>query len=105
MPCIYCPEARIEVVWHEDKQTQLIESIFHNFTVPQVVFAVRREENEESRICVDGKQVCEQFRQNYMAKNRNIQRLTSIVQFFDGLVSAMPAHVTYQETDLQLDTL
>jgi len=49
------------VVWHEDKQSQLIESIFRNFTVPQVVFAVRRDEEDEnlvSRICVDGKQVC-----------------------------------------------
>jgi hypothetical protein len=63
-------------VWHEDKQAQLIESIFRNYTVPQVVFAVRREDDgEESRICVDGKQVyifIEQFKQNYIAKSENI---------------------------------
>jgi hypothetical protein len=61
----------IEVVWHDDKQSQLIESIFRNYTVPQVVFAVRRDEDGESRICVDGKQVClamEQFKQNCVAK-------------------------------------
>lgn len=49
----------LEVVWPEEKQSQLIESIFRNYTVPQVVFAVRRDEDgEECRICVDGKQVC-----------------------------------------------
>ncbi len=59
--CSIAHEPYTEVVWHEDKQSQLIESIFRNFTVPQVVFAVRREvgeDGDESRICVDGKQVC-----------------------------------------------
>jgi hypothetical protein len=72
MSCFNCSNKYfIEVVWHEDKQSQLIESIFRNYTIPQVVFAVRRNEEGESRICVDGKQVCpivEWFRQNNAAK-------------------------------------
>ncbi len=46
------------MVWPDEKQAQLIESIFRNYTVPQVVFAVQRDEDgDESRVCVDGKQV------------------------------------------------
>jgi uncharacterized protein with ParB-like and HNH nuclease domain len=60
-----------DIVWPEVKQIGLIDSIFRNFYIPPVVFAVQRDEdNEEVRICVDGK-----------------QRLTSIQKFFDGQVS------------------
>jgi uncharacterized protein with ParB-like and HNH nuclease domain len=55
----------------ESKQIKLIDSIFRNFYIPPVVFAVQKDdEGEEVRICVDGK-----------------QRLTSIQKFFDGHVS------------------
>jgi hypothetical protein len=49
----------LDVVWPEAKQIGLIDSIFRNFFIPPIVFAVQRdEEGEEVRICVDGKQVC-----------------------------------------------
>ncbi|KAG2368139.1 hypothetical protein BDR07DRAFT_1448474 [Suillus spraguei] len=63
---------RTDVVWPETKQIGLIDSIFRNFYIPPVIFAVTRDdEGENVRICVDGK-----------------QRLTSIQKFLDGLVSA-----------------
>ncbi|EIW83162.1 hypothetical protein CONPUDRAFT_121609 [Coniophora puteana RWD-64-598 SS2] len=64
------PAYQRDVVWPESKQIGLIDSIFRNFYVPPVIFAVQRDdEGEEVRICVDGK-----------------QRLTSIQKFFDGLI-------------------
>lgn len=49
----------------------LIKSIFENYYIPPIIFAVRTDdEGEEIRVCVDGK-----------------QRLTSIQLFFDGQVS------------------
>ena len=63
--------SHLDVVWPETKQIGLIDSIFRNFYVPPIVFAVQQDdEGEEVRVCVDGK-----------------QRLTSIQKFFDGLVS------------------
>lgn len=63
-----------DVVWPESKQIGLIDSIFRNFYVPPVIFAVQKDEDGETvRVCVDGK-----------------QRLTSIQKFLDGLVS-LPA--------------
>jgi hypothetical protein len=51
---------------------EIIDSLYHNFYVPPVIFAVMRDEDgEEVRVCVDGK-----------------QRLTSIVKFLDGHVSS-----------------
>lgn len=59
-----------DVVWPESKQIGLIDSIFRNFYIPPVIFAVAKDEfGEVVRICVDGK-----------------QRLTSIQKFLDGLV-------------------
>lgn len=51
------------------KQIGLIDSIFRNFYIPPVIFAVEKDEDgEELRVCVDGK-----------------QRLTSISKFMDGM--------------------
>lgn len=59
-----------DVVWPTGKQMEIIDSLYHNFYVPPVIFAVMRDEDgEEVRVCVDGK-----------------QRLTSIVKFLDGHV-------------------
>lgn len=67
MPTLTCG---IDVVWPTGKQMEIIDSLFHNFYVPPVIFAVMQdEEGEEVRVCVDGK-----------------QRLTSIVKFLDGHV-------------------
>jgi hypothetical protein len=55
---------------------EIIDSLYHNFYVPPVIFAVMRDEDgEEVRVCVDGK-----------------QRLTSIVKFLDGQVR--PPHIS-----------
>jgi hypothetical protein len=46
------------VVWPVNKQIKLIDSIFRNFYIPPVVFAVQKDEDGvDIRICVDGKQV------------------------------------------------
>ena len=49
----------------------IIDSLFHNYYVPPVVFAIANDpiDGVETRLCVDGK-----------------QRLTSIQKFFDGQV-------------------
>ena len=49
----------------------IIDSLFHNYYVPPVVFAISKDplDGYETRLCVDGK-----------------QRLTSIQKFFDGQV-------------------
>jgi hypothetical protein len=50
----------LDVVWPEAKQIGLIDSIFRNFYIPPIVFAVQQDdEGEEVRICVDGKQVAQ----------------------------------------------
>ncbi|THV08474.1 hypothetical protein K435DRAFT_959037 [Dendrothele bispora CBS 962.96] len=62
------PTWQRDVVWSPQKQSQLIESLWRNFYIPPVVFALQKDEDgEELRVCVDGK-----------------QRLTSILQFLDG---------------------
>ena len=62
---------QLEVVWPEYKQMKLLDSLWRNYYVPPIVFAVfLDDEGEEIRCCVDGK-----------------QRLTSIQKFFDGQVS------------------
>ncbi|KAI0768751.1 hypothetical protein BD413DRAFT_614251 [Trametes elegans] len=64
------PPYQRDVVWPEQKQTKLIDSIWRNYYVPPVVFTVSQDEDgEEVRRCVDGK-----------------QRLTSIQKFFDGQI-------------------
>jgi hypothetical protein len=49
----------------------IIDSLFHNYYIPPVVFALSKDpvDGYETRLCVDGK-----------------QRLTSIQKFFDGQV-------------------
>ncbi|KAK0448536.1 hypothetical protein EV421DRAFT_1782847 [Armillaria borealis] len=64
------PEYQRGEVWRENKQTGLIDSIFRNFYIPPVIFAVNLfDDGTETRTCIDGK-----------------QRLTSIHRFMDGLV-------------------
>lgn len=63
----------LDVVWTENKQIKLVDSLYHNYYVPPIVFAiVLDEDGEEVRRCVDGK-----------------QRLTSIQKFIDGQVSGV----------------
>lgn len=64
------PSYQRDVVWPDSKQIGLIDSVFRDFYIPPVVFAVTRDdEGYEVRVCVDGK-----------------QRLTSIQKFFDGQI-------------------
>ncbi|KAJ6537252.1 hypothetical protein DFH09DRAFT_1042568 [Mycena vulgaris] len=64
------PEYQRDVVWPEAKQIGLIDSIFRNFYVPPVIFAVNAfDDGTETRTCIDGK-----------------QRLTSIHRFLEGLI-------------------
>ncbi|KAF8076476.1 hypothetical protein FPV67DRAFT_419036 [Lyophyllum atratum] len=67
------PAYQRDVVWPESKQIALIDSIFRNYYIPPIVFAVHHVEGEPEdvmeRVCVDGK-----------------QRLTSIQKFCDGQI-------------------
>ena len=83
--CVFLAELRIlDVVWNDVKQSNLIGSIFQNYYVPPIVFAVYKDdEGEEVRCCVDGK-----------------QRLTSIQKFFDGQVSTHRLVVAYISSSL-----
>ncbi|KIM74460.1 hypothetical protein PILCRDRAFT_828156 [Piloderma croceum F 1598] len=64
------PEYQRDVVWTEQKQTGIIDSILRNYYIPPVIFAVSSsDDGSELRTCIDGK-----------------QRLTSIQRFMDGLV-------------------
>jgi len=48
---------RKDVVWPETKQIMIIDSIFRNFYIPPVIFAVKvHDDGAESKTCIDGKQ-------------------------------------------------
>lgn len=68
--CSVCLTALpLDIVWPDTKKSFLIDSIFRNFYIPPVIFAVREAaDGAEIRVCVDGK-----------------QRLTSISKFMDGM--------------------
>ncbi|KAK0190164.1 hypothetical protein F5146DRAFT_1225077 [Armillaria mellea] len=64
------PEYQRDVVWNDAKQSQLIDSLIHNYYIPPLIFAVSVMPNgEEKRTCIDGK-----------------QRLSSIQRFTDGRI-------------------
>lgn len=47
----------IDVVWSEAKQIGIIDSVFRNFYIPPVIFAVNaQEDGSETKTCIDGKQ-------------------------------------------------
>ena len=46
-----------DVVWPEAKQIGIIDSVFRNFYIPPVIFAVNSfEDGSETKTCIDGKQ-------------------------------------------------
>ncbi|KAF9495367.1 hypothetical protein BDN71DRAFT_1447514 [Pleurotus eryngii] len=64
------PPYQRALVWSTPKQIKLIDSLFRNFYIPPVVFAVHNDrEGGRTRVCVDGQ-----------------QRLRSIFHFLDGYV-------------------
>ncbi|KAH9987054.1 hypothetical protein BJV77DRAFT_1027262 [Russula vinacea] len=51
------PHYQRDVVWSEIKQIGLIDSIFRNFYIPPIIFAVSQSsDGTERRVCIDGKQ-------------------------------------------------
>lgn len=60
-------------MWSAEKQSQIIQSLFHNYYIPPVIFSLHEDLATKTiiRKCVDGK-----------------QRLASIQKFMDGQVSA-----------------
>ncbi|KAI3613826.1 hypothetical protein WG66_013644 [Moniliophthora roreri] len=74
------PEYQRDVVWTTQKQIQLIDSIFRNYYIPPIIFAVTiHDDGSESRTCIDGK-----------------QRLTSIRLFMDGVIPHKDVHTNQQ---------
>ncbi|KIJ19326.1 hypothetical protein PAXINDRAFT_96729, partial [Paxillus involutus ATCC 200175] len=67
------PEYQRDVVWQEEKQSGLIDSILRNYYIPPIIFENQavsfQEDGSELRTCIDGK-----------------QRLTSIQRFIDGQI-------------------
>jgi len=57
-----CPSYQRDVVWTEPKMVALIQSLFLNYYVPPVIFAVEHkvvsDVEDEVRTCIDGKQRC-----------------------------------------------
>ncbi|EIM82659.1 uncharacterized protein STEHIDRAFT_102019 [Stereum hirsutum FP-91666 SS1] len=65
------PGYQREVVWPAAKQSQIIQSLFHHYYIPPVVFSIYEDPDTGIviRKCVDGK-----------------QRLTSVQKFMDGQI-------------------
>ncbi|ORY27368.1 hypothetical protein BCR39DRAFT_538518 [Naematelia encephala] len=64
------PAYQRDVVWNMSKMIGLIQSLFMNYYIPPVIFAVMTSEaGDETRICIDGKQRC-----------------TAILHFMDGKI-------------------
>lgn len=65
------PPYQRDVVWSEAKQMKLLDSIYRNYYIPPILFAIYMdEEGYEQRVCIDGK-----------------QRLTSIQKFYHGQIA------------------
>ncbi|QRV94290.1 mitochondrial intermembrane space import and assembly protein [Ceratobasidium sp. AG-Ba] len=58
-----------DVVWNNTKQSGLIDSVYRDYFIPPILFAVHDIEGERVKVCIDGK-----------------QRLTSIQRFMDGYI-------------------
>ncbi|KAL7421270.1 hypothetical protein Q5752_004155 [Cryptotrichosporon argae] len=73
------PPYQRDVVWPESKMIGLIQSLFLNYFIPPIIFAVEEhpETGDEVRVCIDGKQRC-----------------TSIINFMDGKIPFKPAGST-----------
>ncbi|KAG8681909.1 hypothetical protein FRC09_017150, partial [Ceratobasidium sp. 395] len=62
-------EYQRDVVWNNNKQSGLIDSVYRDYFIPPILFAVHTIQGERVKICIDGK-----------------QRLTSIQRFMDGYI-------------------
>lgn len=73
------PAYQREFVWNDERQTGLVNSLFHGYFVPGLIFNRRVEVlfgsvRKESLICIDGK-----------------QRLNSVKRFTEGLIPCLGA--------------
>ncbi|KAI6144252.1 hypothetical protein BKA82DRAFT_4330975 [Pisolithus tinctorius] len=51
------PEYQRDVVWSDEKQSGLVDSILRNYYMPPIIFAVSfQDDGSERRTCIDGKQ-------------------------------------------------
>ncbi|KAH0835739.1 hypothetical protein J3R83DRAFT_9564 [Lanmaoa asiatica] len=51
------PEYQRDVIWQEEKQSGLIDSVLRNYYIPPIIFAVTvQDDGNELRTCIDGKQ-------------------------------------------------
>ncbi|TRM66510.1 hypothetical protein BD626DRAFT_482894 [Schizophyllum amplum] len=66
-------EYQRDVVWSQDKQSALNDSIMHNIHIPPLIFSMKYD--SEDMICMDGK-----------------QRITSIRRFMDGEIPLKDSH-------------
>ncbi|KAG9124809.1 hypothetical protein FRC07_010151 [Ceratobasidium sp. 392] len=62
-------EYQRDVVWNNNKQSGLIDSVYRDYFIPPILFAVHIIDGERTKVCIDGK-----------------QRLTSIQRFMDGYI-------------------
>ncbi|WWC85679.1 uncharacterized protein L201_000545 [Kwoniella dendrophila CBS 6074] len=71
------PDYQRDVVWTELKMIGLIQSLFMNFYVPPLIFAVQpnKQDGQTEHVCIDGKQRC-----------------TSIINFMDGKIPFISPH-------------
>lgn len=81
-------------MWPESKQIGLIDSLFRNYYVPPIIFAVRLDEDgEEVRICVDGKQVC-----LYQIHNSDSVQIRRIATYIHSKVLRRPGECCFWMT-------
>ncbi|KAI0739698.1 hypothetical protein C8Q80DRAFT_1111809, partial [Daedaleopsis nitida] len=51
------PEYQRDIVWGENKQSGLIDSVLRNYYMPPIIFSVTtRDDGTQTRVCIDGKQ-------------------------------------------------
>ncbi|KAF9220655.1 hypothetical protein BS17DRAFT_713659 [Gyrodon lividus] len=91
------PEYQRDVVWHEEKQSGLIDSILRNYYIPPIIFAVSfQDDGSELRTCIDGKQ-----------RLTSIQRFTNEKLWFKPSATnarrkLLPQHLRTQFTHKQI---
>lgn len=98
---------RIDVVWPEQKQIGIIDSLFRNYYIPPIIFGEMpvflslsqpaqifskavstAEDGSESRVCIDGKQRLTSIQKCALHKSDCLVCLLFVPRFLDGLVSA-----------------
>ena len=98
---------RIDIVWPEQKQVGLVDSLFRNYYIPPIIFGElpvflsssrlaqifskavsTSEDGSEFRVCIDGKQRLTSIQKCALYKSDCLICLLFVPRFMDGLVSA-----------------